>query len=146
MIRKIALILLLSTILFSSSKFTLDGVKNLKIMIVERTKFIDKEAKEELKSLIVKKLKKEDFTFGEIDSTTFIIEIKSIEVKDIYVLEVSLFLGEDVKTNREELTDTFAYTYMQSVLVESEFLHEDTLSAVDFLVCQFLEAYRDDKE
>lgn len=145
MIRKIALILFLSTLLFASSKFTLDGVKNIKFTLINRTTFLSNENKKELENLVLNKLKKEKFTLGEVDPINFVVEIKAIEIGETYALNISLTLTEDVTTNdRIGNPKTFALTYMENIFIESEFPLEESRNAIDFLICQFLNAYRED--
>lgn len=147
MIRKIALVLLLSTLLFASSKFTLDGVKNIKFSLINRTTFMSSENKKELENFVLNKLKKEKFTLGEIDPINFVIEIKAKEIGETHVLNISLTLTEDVTTNdRIGNPKTFALTYMDNIFIESDFPLEESRSGVDFLMCQFLKAYREDNE
>lgn len=146
MIRRITLILLLCSLLFASSKFTLNGVSNVKIFLTHRADFIDTKLKNEIKNLAREKLEKEHFIFDKIDSTSFIIDIKAIQVQEIYILNITLMLGEDVQTNRDKNVRTFAYTYMENIFLESEFPKEETKDAVDFLICHFLDAYKDDQE
>ncbi len=147
MIRKIALVLFLSTLLFASSKFTLDGVKNIKFTLINRTTFLSSENKKELENFILNKLKKEKFTLGEIDPINFVVEIRAIEMGETHALNISVTLAEDVTTNdRIGNPKTFALTYMESIFIESEFPLEESRNAIDFLMCQFLKAYREDNE
>lgn len=146
MIKKLLIILLLSTQLFGLSMFTLDNVKNLKFHFTNNTYFMEKHEKESIKKFIKDKLEKAGFVFGEVDPITFVVKVKSIEVNEVHVISIFVGLAEDVKTKRKGAIETYAYTYMTSTLIESEDPYEDTLEAVDFLTCQFLTAFKDDNE
>ncbi len=146
MIKRLIIILLMSSPLFCSSMFTLDNVKNLKFHFTNNTYFMEKHEKESIKKFIKEKLEKAGFVFGKVDPITFVVQVKSIEVNEVHVINISVGLAEDVKTKRAGGIETYAYTYIKSTLIESEDPYEDTLEAVDFLTCQFLTAYKDDNE
>lgn len=146
---KIIFVLLLSfNSLFSFSMFTLDKVQNFKINFINSAGFLSKEEQVKLTKFTKAKLqKKAGFIFGKIDPIVLFIKVKSIEMDDgFYAITVEFYLAEDVLTNRSEKIQTFAYTYFQSTLMESEDPYEDTLEAIDYLTCQFLTAYKDDNE
>lgn len=146
---KIIFILLLSfNSLFGLSMFTLDKVQNFKIHFINSAGFLSKEEQVELTSFAKAKLQKRaNFIFGQVDPIVLFIKVKSIELDDgIYAITVEFYLAEDVRTKRGKEIKTFAYTYHQSTLMESEDPYEDTLEAIDYLTCQFLTAYKYDNE
>jgi len=147
MIKKLLIILLTCSTLFSSSMFTLDNVKKLKLNFSNYTTFMLKEEKESIKKLIMNKLQKEGFIFGEVDPVTFVVKIKAREIdEEEYIISIFLGLAEDVTTNRKGHIKTHAFTYMADKIIESENAYEDTFEAIDYLTCQFLTAYREDNE
>ncbi|QOY51168.1 hypothetical protein [Candidatus Sulfurimonas baltica] len=147
MIKKLLIILFTCSSLFSSSMFTLDNVKKLKFHFTNYTTFMKKEENESIKKLIVNKLQKEGFTFGEVDPISFVVKIKAREVaEEEYIISIFIGLAEEVTTNRENNIKTHAFTYLQDTLIESENPYEDTFEAIDYLTCQFLTAYREDNQ
>ncbi|MCW8894867.1 MAG: hypothetical protein OQK48_02140 [Sulfurimonas sp.] len=146
MTKKLFILLLLSSSLFSSSVFTLDNIKNLKFHFTNNTYFMEKDEKQEIEKFIKNKLQKAGFVFGEVDPITFVVKVKSIEIDEVHVITVFIGLAEDVTTKRIDKIETYAFTYMADTLIESEDPYEDTLEAIDFLTCQFLTAYGDDNE
>jgi len=135
--------------LFALSMFTLDKVNNLKIHFINSAGFLSKDEQNELINYAKNKLQKRaGFIFDKIDPIVLFIKVKSIEIDDgLYAITVDFYLAEDVVTLRaNNKIKTFAYTYHQSTLMESEDPYEDTLEAIDYLTCQFLTAYKDDNE
>jgi len=149
MIKIIFLLLLFYNSLFSLSMFTLDKVQNFKIHFINSAGFLDKKEQNQLTNFAKTKLqKKADFIFDRVDPIVLFIKVKSIEINEgFYAITVEFYLAEDVITKqRNQDIKTFAYTYFQSTLLESEDPYEDTLEAIDYLTCQFLTAYKDDNE
>lgn len=147
---KILLILLFSlNSLFALSMFTLDKTNNFKIHFINSAGFLSKNEQKQLIKYAKNKLQKRaGFIFNEIDPIVLFIKVKSIEIENgLYAIMVEFYLAEDVVTLRDKAkVKTFAYTYHQSTLMESEDPYEDTLEAIDYLTCQFLTAYKDDNE
>jgi len=147
---KIIFVLLLTySSVFSFSMFTLDKVNNFKIHFINSAGFLDKKEQAELTKYAKDKLKKRSgFIFDEIDPIVLFIKVRSIEIEDgLYAISVEFYLAEDILTRRgKDKIPTFAYTYHQSTLMESEDPYEDTLEAIDYLTCQFLTAYKEDNE
>lgn len=143
---KIIFFLLLVTSLFSKSFYTLDNVKNLSLFMPNKVGFMDKEEKKKLKESVLERLRKAGFVFGKTDSTTFMIKIESIRVNDTEVIHVQLGLGEEVLTNRPGNVHSFALTYLATDFMESDEPIKDTIESVDYLLSEFLEAYKDDNE
>jgi hypothetical protein len=108
--------------------------------------YMDKEQKKSLKDSVVQKLKNAGFVFGKTDATTFMIKIESINVNDTEVIYIKLALGEEVLTSRPDKIHTFALTYLANDFMESDEPVQDTIESVDFLMSEFLEAYKDDNE
>ena len=149
MIKSLFLLLFLYSSLFSLSMFTLDKVQNFKIHFINSAGFLDKDEQVKLTNFAKNKLKKRaNFIFNKIDPIVLFIKVKSIEIEDgLYAISVEFYLAEDIVTKRaKDKIPTFAYTYHQSTLMESEDPYEDTLEAIDYLTCQFLTAYKDDNE
>ncbi len=149
MIKILISLLILYSSLFSLSMFTLDKVQNFKIHFINSAGFLSKDEQKELtKYAKVKLQKRVGFIFDKIDPIVLFIKVKSIEIEDdLYAISVEFYLAEDVVSKqRSEDVKTFAYTYFQSTLMESEDPYEDTLEAIDYLTCQFITAYQDDNE
>lgn len=144
--KKITLFLLVCSSLFSQSFYTLDNVKSLSLYMPNKATYMDKEQKQSLKNSVIKRLEDAGFIFGKTDATTFILKIESINVEDTEVIYIQLGLAEEVLTPRPGKIHTFAFTYLANDFIDSDEPLKDTLESVDFLISEFLEAYKDDNE
>lgn len=139
--KKLLLTLLFSTQLFSASIYTLDNIHDLNLYIDNQTDFMDKK---EIKDSLTKKLEKAGFVFGETDALILVIKIRSLEIEESMAIIVSIGLGEEVITKRKDKIETFSYTYIESKFIEGYDPKEDTQEALNTLIDDFIDAYKDD--
>lgn len=127
--------------LFSASIYTLDNVHDLSLYIDNQTNFMDKK---ELKDKVSAKLEKAGFVFGKTDALTLVIKIQSVDIEESMAISVFFGLGEEVVTHRQDDIETFSYTYVETKLFEAYEPKEDTTEALNNLIDDFIEAYKDD--
>lgn len=144
--KKLLLILIFSSSLFSASIYTLDNISSLSIYFTSNAGFITKEKKETLHQMVKEKLLKAGFIFGQTDTQLLVIRIDGIEVEDTYVVNIQVGVSEDVITRRKDNIETFAYTYQSNTFMEAFEPYEDTRDALNLLVDKFLAAHKDDNE
>jgi len=144
--KKLLLLLLTYGTLFSASFYTLDNVKSLNLYVANQADFMDKKQKNEIKKNLKIRLQKAGFIFGETDSITFMLKIEAIDVDDTQVINVQIGLAEEVITSRKASIETFAFTYLANDFIESDEPYIDTVESINFLVSEFINAYRDDNE
>ncbi len=144
--KKIFLLLLVSLQLFAQSYYTLDNVHSLNLYFASEAEFISKEQKETLKKRVQQKLEKAGFVFGETDASVFVVKIESIAIEESVAINIQVKLGEEVITKRKDDIETFAYTYLESKLIEGYDPYADTLEALELLIDGFISAYQDDNE
>lgn len=144
--KKIFLILIVSVSLFAAAPFTLDNLKSLRIYIVNKSNFINKQQAAEIKEVVAKKLNSAGITLNAIDSPTFMVKIDSIEVGEIFVVNVSIGIGEEIITKRKDAIQTLAFTYYANDLLKTDEPYAETLESVHYLVDEFVELYNEDKE
>ncbi|WP_372999310.1 hypothetical protein [Sulfurimonas sp.] len=144
--KKIILFLLICSSLFSQSFYTLDNIKSLSLYMPNKATYMDKEQKKSLKDSVVNRLTDAGFVFGKTDATTFMLKIDSISVNDTEVIYIQLGIGEEVLTSRPGKIHSFAFTYLANDFIDSDEPLQDTIESVNFLMSEFLEAYKDDNE
>lgn len=110
------------------------------------TTFLDKQKIAEIEEFAKKRLLEAGFIFDGDDSATFMIKIEAIEIQDTHAIYIEIGVGEEVKTLREGDIYSFAFTYLVNDLIESDDPYTDTLESLDFLISQFIEAYKADNE
>jgi len=145
-VKKLFLILLLTSSLFSASLYTLDNVHSLNLYFASEADFLSKDKKDILKKMITKKLEEAGFVFGKTDATIFVVKVDAIEIEDSTAIHLEVGLGEEVMTRRKDKIQTFAYTYLDSRFIEGYDPYEDTQDALMLLVNDFIDAHKDDNE
>ena len=96
--KKLFLILLLSSSLFSASLYTLDNVRSLNLYFASQADFLTPENKKALKSMITQKLEKAGFVFGETDAYIFVVKVDALEFEGSQAIHMEIGLGEEVVT------------------------------------------------
>ena len=144
--KKLLLILFTCGTLFSASFYTLDNLNSLNLYVANQVGFMDKKQKENIKKSLKSRLQKAGFIFGRTDSTTFMLKIESININDTEVIYVQIGLGEEVTTSRKDKIKSFAFTYLANDFIESDEPYIDTIESIDFLLSEFINAYKDDNE
>jgi len=107
---------------------------------------MSKKEKDKIVKYIKGELTKAGFVLGKADSSTFFFKVNAKEVDDTYIINIQSGLAEEVTTSRKDNIETFAYTYFASELIESDEPIEDTVEMIEFLLNQFIVAYKDDNE
>lgn len=144
--KKIILFFFLVSLLHSSSIYTLDNVKNLNFYLMAQADYLGKEEKENIKKFTVDKLKEAGFNFGKTDSATIVVKIDAKDIDSTYVINIQFGLAEEVTTMRKDNIDTFAYTYLNSTMIESDEPYEETMEYLQFLLYEFIEVHKEDNE
>jgi len=144
--KKFILFLFLASSLFSDTFYTLDNIKNIRMYSTTSTTFLDKQKIAEIEEFAKKRLLEAGFVFDGDDSATFMVKIEAIEIQDTHAIYIEIGVGEEVKTLREGDIYSFAFTYLVNDLIESDDPYTDTLESLDFLISQFIEAYKADNE
>ncbi|MCK9491080.1 MAG: hypothetical protein M0Q24_03235 [Sulfurimonas sp.] len=144
--KRIILFLLITSSLFADTFYTLDNIKNLRMYTTTSTNFLGKQKITEIENIAKEKLLNAGFIFDGNDSATFMIKIEAIEIQELQAIYVEIGVGEEVKTLRDGDIYSFAFTYLANDLIESDDPYIDILESLDFLISQFLEAYKLDNE
>ncbi|EQB35409.1 hypothetical protein M947_09000 [Sulfurimonas hongkongensis] len=144
--KKFILFLIITSSLLGDTFYTLDNIKNLRMYMTTSTNFLGKEKIADIEEIAKKRLLNAGFVFDGDDSATFMIKIEAVEIEDTQAIYVEIGIGEEVKTLREGDVYSFAFTYLANDLIESDDPYSDILESLDFLMSQFIEAYKIDNE
>ena len=144
--KKFILILLLSSFSFALTvtPYSLEGLKEVKVRISDKSRLLTRDVKQKIKQDIIKKLQDIGIKTTTELYSKFIIKIKSIKIADTYVLNISLFIVEDVLLVADKENIKMAITYKKDDFFDSENLKVDILESIDYLVSDFLEQYKDE--
>lgn len=144
--RNIAFILLLSISLSAALPFTLENLTNLRIYVVNKSDFINKQQEAELKEAVAKKLTAAGLVLNATDSSTFMLKIESIHVDKTYIVNIGIAVGEEIITKRKDAVQTLAFTYHANDFIQTQEPYVETLESVHYLVDDFIDLYNEDKE
>jgi hypothetical protein len=144
--KKLLVILFFSASLFAAAPFTLENLTNLRIYIVNKSDFIDKQQEAQLKEAIAKQLTAAGIVLNAPDSSTFMIKIESMQVDKTYVVNVGIAVGEEIITKRKDAVRTLAFTYHANDFIKTQEPYTETLESVHYLVDDFVDLYNEDKE
>ncbi len=145
---KTLLILLLTLSLNAAGFWTLTGVTKANIYVKNELSMVNPNTIVKIKEKMNKMLKENGILTAQQDSPTLMIALEEISNDDAYYVYVTLALGEEVQTFRDDKSATFALTYDANDFLETdeEELDSEVLESVDFLLAQFSEQFEDDKE
>jgi preprotein translocase subunit Sec61beta len=144
--RKLLLIFFFSASLFGALPFTLENLTNLRIYMINKSNFIDKQQETQLKEAVAKKLTAAGIVLNATDSSTFMIKIESIQIDETYVVNVGIAVGEEIITKRKDAIQTLAFSYHATDFIKTQEPYAETLESVHYLVDDFIDLYNEDKE
>lgn len=144
--KKLLLILFIPAILFAAIPFTLDNLTNLRVFCMNKTDFIDKSQVSKIKTMAEEKLKSAGIVMNKIDASTVMIKLESLKLEKLYVVNVTLAVGEEIITKRKDSPQTLAFTYFMNDMIDTDEPYDDTIESINFLLDGFVEAYINDKE
>ena len=144
--KKILLIIAFCSSLFSASIFTVENTNNLKLYFADESGFLTYEQVAFIKKRVEDKLKSVKIEMNKVDPSTLMVQLESLEMDESYAVVVTIAVGEEVKTNRKDKIETFAWTYYKTDLIDTDEPYKDSLESIDYLVDEFIEAYLDDME
>lgn len=141
-------LLLMYVSLQGAGFWTLSGVQKANIYVSNELSILKAQSVVDIKEKMKKKLEENGIKTELQDSPTLMVSMVEISDDEGYFIYVKLSLGEEVKTFREDKSETFALTYdaYDFIEVDDESIDSDVLESIDFLLDQFIEHYEDDKE
>lgn len=133
--------------LFGITPFSVEKVKNINVKVVDKTKLLPAE----LKSKITKEIKSALANAGIVtqsdEFSNFIVKIEGIQVEKKHVVNISMFIIEDVFPLRDRENEAIAITYQKNDFFDTSDLQTDVYeSVIDYLLFDFLEQYREENQ
>ena len=141
-------LLLLYVSLQGAGFWTLSGVDKANVYVSNELSILNAQTVVKIKEKMKKRLEENGIKTELQDSPTLMVSMVEISDDEAYFVYIKLALGEEVKTFREDKSETFALTYdaYDFIEVDEESIDNDVLESIDFLLDQFSEHYEDDKE
>ena len=144
----ITILVFVTSHLLGAGFWTLTGITKANIYVKNEISYLKQEtiitAKERMNSTLLKN----GINTQEQDAPTLMLELEDIEEDETHYVYLKLALGEEVKTYREDKTETFALTYLGTDFIDIDVsdLDNEVLESLDFLLLQFIEQFEEDKE
>jgi len=148
MIKIVSILLFSSIYLFGASFWTLTGLEKANVYVKNQVPDLKQSTLKSIKKKMLLMLKKEGIKTNQQDSPTLMIALFDIKDNGKHYVYTRLALAEEVQTFRKNKDDTFALTYLNYDFIDTENneLDSDVLESVDFLLLEFAEQYKDDKD
>lgn len=149
--KKLLIVLALAVNSFALTPYSLEGLKEVNVRVSAKNKAVSKELKSKLQNEIVKKLQKAGLKTKTEKYSKFIMKIIPLKVKEGFVVSVSLYIVEDIIPSRDKTLENISMgiTYIKNDLFqtnEKELEQDIYESAIDYLLFEFLEQYKDENE
>ena len=139
------LVILLVSGLFALSPFSLEGVKNVNVKVFGKGKLVSKELKQKIKTKIKEELTKVGIKTKSEEFSNFIVKIQAVKIQKTYVVNVSLFIVEDIIPSRDKSIESLGVTYKRNDFFDTEDFDADVYeSVIDYLLPDLIEQYEDE--
>jgi hypothetical protein len=143
------LALLLASSVYAAGFWTLSGLDKTNLVYVQnKVSYLEASTVDTIKQKIKKTLTTNEIKVNMQDAPSMMLSLEEIVGDETHYIYLKLELGEEVKTFRDDGTETFSITYQATDFVESasEDLEEIVLESVDYLLAKFTEQLEEDKE
>lgn len=142
-------LLLFTTQLFALSPFSLEGVKELNIKILDKSKFTTEKNLDSIKEKVKTDLYNIGIKTKSDNFSNFIVKIQGEKFGEKYALHVSMFIVEETYPIRNKEQETMSITYYKDDFFEttSKELQVDIYdSVISYLLEDMLEQYKVENE
>ncbi|MFZ9659311.1 MAG: hypothetical protein ACO29X_02050 [Arcobacteraceae bacterium] len=132
--------------LFAISPYNLEGLKAVNIKISDKGKLLSKDKKVELKKRLEDESTKLGIKVSNDEFSNLIIKIESVKLNTKYVLNVSLYVVENVNPSRNKKLQGLGVTYMSNDMfeVEDDLEKEIDISIFKLLFDDFKKQYQEE--
>lgn len=145
--KKIALLLLFYTIpLLAITPFSLENVKSVNFIILDKKKTLSKELKKQIELEMRKKLKEAGIKTKSNSFSNLLLKIKKEKIASHSVYHVKLFLTEDIVVQRTEKIKAIAITYQKEDFFKTDLGEEDLIESIEFLADEFLSQHEEEND
>ena len=133
---------LISTFSYAVTPFSLEGLKAVNVLVLNKDKKISKQLLKEIKDETIEQLQVAGIKTKTDEFSNFLIKIEVEEVGTKSVVTVKLILIESVSPVRDKKLENVAFTYQKNdFFIPDELEVEVYDSAVEFLVPNFIDQY-----
>lgn len=146
LITKFFLILAVSTTFsFALTPFSLEGVKEVNVRILNKDKTFPKELLKKMQTETIKKLKSAGLQTTTDQFSNFLIKIDTDKIDEQYVVNINLMLIEMISPQRNQKLVNIGITFQISDFFIADDLEDEVYSSVvEYLVPTFVEQYKEE--
>ncbi len=143
--RKIIIALVLSTLCFAVTPFSLEGLKEINLIVADKGKVLKKETLVKIRKATILKLQEMEIKTETNKFSNLIIKIDAHKVGKKFAVNVAFFIIESVNPIREKELENVGITYSQNDFFIADDLDEEVYeSAVDFLLYTFEDQFTEE--
>ena len=143
--RKIIIALVFSTLCFAVTPFSLEGLKEINLVVADKGKVLKKETLVKIKKATIQKLQDMEIKTETDKFSNLIIKIDAHKIGEKFAVNVAFFIVESVNPIREKELENVGITYSQNDFFIADDLDEEVYeSAVDFLLYTFEDQFTEE--
>lgn len=135
--------------LFATTPYNLEGIRALRVLIIDIDKTISSEQSQKIISAVKSKLKKSGIKSKKEGVGALYIKLTSTTIAETTVVYINFAVGEEIEVKRAWKVSTFALTYSYDDMIDSKTIDVEAEvydSIVNFLTDEFLAQYSEDNE
>ncbi len=126
--------------------YNLENLNKLNLYYVDKSGLFSKKEQQEISQHIKSRLRTSGFNLHADDPSTLVVSIKTIDIEDTVIAYITLLVGEEVITKRDDNIETMALTYHQSDFLELDDPVIDIKEVIYRLLEEFLQLHSEDME
>ena len=138
---------LFCTKLFALTPFSLEGLKEVNVALVDKGKLLNLEQKKALEKEIEQKLHRLNIQTSSKHFSNFLVKAERIKSSHSSLYHVSISLSETTTLDRSKKPlEAIALTYIKEDMFESQNPFEDIKESLLFLLEEFTEQYMEENQ
>ncbi len=133
-------LLICTTNLFALSPFSLEGVKEVNIKVIDKSKFTNEQTLDKIKQNVQRELKNLNIKTKSEKFSNFIVKIQGKRFQAHYTLHISMFIVEESYPIRNKDQETMSITYYKEdfFATDHKTLQEDIYDSVIYYLLEDL--------
>ncbi len=139
--------LFIVTNLFALSPFSLEGITEVNLKVIDKSKLTTKTNLEKITYDLEQTLDKLHIKTTTKHFSNFIVKIQGIQINEKYVMHISMFIVEDTIPTRNKSIENMGITYYKDDFFDSNSKEIQTdiyESVINYLLSDFIEQYKEE--
>ena len=116
----LSLLLFTQLTLLATTPYNLEGIKELRVLIIDAERTISSEQKQKIIAAVKKKLEKSGIKSQKEGVGALYIKLTSTKIGETTVVHINFTVGEEVMVVRASKVSTFALTYSFDDMIDSK--------------------------